>query len=379
LNLPHIKLTRDSSDPGILMVDISGSWDLSNQIPADLGQSLKQLESLAGLTQITLRGAGIEKWDSSLAAPLFRFARISRKKSVNLKCENLPSGLNRLLELASAVPEKQGARRLIEQESLLHQIGAIAVQIAKSLPDALDFIGETSLAFGRLIIGKARLPKGELPLIIERCGPSALPIVTLISLLVGLILAFIGSIQLRQFGAQIYVADLVGIAMTREMGAIMAGIIMAGRTGAAFAAQLGTMQVNEEIDAFKTLGISPIEFLVVPRVLALVLMMPLLCVFADFMGIAGGALVSVSSFEITFIQYFDRTCEAVGVADLWIGVIKSLIFGVLVALAGCFQGIRCSRSASAVGLAVTSAVVTGIVCIIVSDAIFAVICNALGV
>ena len=185
--------------------------------------------------------------------------------------------------------------------------------------------------------------------------------------------------ELQQFGAQIYVADLVGIAMAREMGALMTGIIMSGRTGAAFAAQLGTMQVNEEIDALSTFGLSSMEFLVLPRMIALIVMMPLLCVYADLMGILGGALVGVGMLGLSVTQYLNETLHGVGLLDFAVGILKSGVFGVLVAVAGCMRGIQCGRSASAVGLAATSAVVTGIVFIIVTDGIFAVLTNALGI
>lgn len=243
----------------------------------------------------------------------------------------------------------------------------------------LGFIGEAFLAFGRLLVGRARFRRSELVLIIQECGAQALPIVSLISVLVGLILAFVGAVQLKMFGAQIYVANLVAIAMVREMGAMMTGIIMAGRTGAAFAAQLGTMQVNEEIDALKTMGLSPLEFLVLPRMLALILMMPLLVLYADLMGILGGVVVGIGMLDLSFSQYFEQTRAAITLTDLWLGVGKGVIFGVLVALAGCLRGMQCGRSASAVGDAATSAVVTAIVAIIVSDGLFAVITNVLGI
>ena len=207
----------------------------------------------------------------------------------------------------------------------------------------------------------------------------ALPIVSLICFLVGLILAFIGAIQLQLFGAQIYVADLVGIAMVRLMAAIMTGIVMAGRTGGAFAAQLGTMQVNQEIDALKTLGISPMEFLVLPRMLALALMMPLLCLYANIMGILGGMVVGVGMLNIGFIEYYNETAKAIGLWNLGIGLFSGCVFGVIVALAGCMRGMQCGRSASAVGDAATSAVVTAIVGIILSTAVITVLCNMLGI
>ncbi|MFH0343177.1 MAG: MlaE family ABC transporter permease, partial [Chromatiales bacterium] len=215
--------------------------------------------------------------------------------------------------------------------------------------------------------------------IVQECGAQALPIVSLISFLVGLILAFVGAVQLEQFGAQIYVANLVGIAMAREMGAMMTGIVIAGRTGAAFAAQLGTMMVNEEIDALTTTGLPPMEFLVLPRMLALMLMVPLLCLYADLMGILGGALIGVSMLDLGIVEYYNQTRAALDLSTFLLGLIKAAIFGVLVALAGCLRGMQCGRSASAVGEAATSAVVTGIVWIIVSDAILTVLYQVLGV
>ena len=226
---------------------------------------------------------------------------------------------------------------------------------------------------------QAQYRKSDLGLVLESCGGQALPIVSLICFLVGLILAFIGAIQLKLFGAQIYVADLVGIAMVRLMAAIMTGIVMAGRTGGAFAAQLGTMQVNQEIDALKTMGISPMEFLVLPRMLALALMMPLLCLYANVMGILGGLVVGVGVLDISLVQYYQRTVAAVRLWDLGIGIFSGIVFGVIIALAGCMRGMECGRSASAVGDAATSAVVTAIVGMTLSTAVITVICNLLGI
>jgi phospholipid/cholesterol/gamma-HCH transport system permease protein len=196
---------------------------------------------------------------------------------------------------------------------------------------------------------------------------------------VGLILAFVGAVQLRRFGASIYVADLVAIATVREMGCIMTGIILCGRTGAAFAAQLGTMKVNEEINALQTFGISPIEFLVLPRMVALLLVMPFLCAFADLISIAGGFFVSVSILDVTPTVYLTRTVDAIHLTSFLLGIGKGCFFGFLVAYAGCFRGMQSGSSAAAVGEATTRAVVTGITAIIASDGLFAVLCNALGI
>ena len=249
----------------------------------------------------------------------------------------------------------------------------------KATGEMIDFMGEAFIAFAKMLVRKASYRRSDLYLFIQQSGADALPIVSLISFLVGLILAFVGAIQLQLFGAQLYVANLVGIAMVRVMGAIMTGIIITGRTGASYAAQLGTMQVNEEIDALTTMGISPMEFLVLPRMLALVLMMPLLCLYADLVGILGGAVVGVGMLDIGLVEYYVQTQTAINLTNLWIGLVHSVVFGVLIALAGCLRGMHCGRSASAVGDATTSAVVLGITSIIVATAIITVICNVLGI
>jgi len=317
--------------------------------------------------------------DSLLLASLFKLASLCVQREVALSLTGFPEQVSRQISLALSVPPRKGARRTQVEDSWFTSIGRASVSLVEDLQGWLAFLGELLVAVWLFVRRRARVPVRDIWVVLDECGPGALPIVTLISVLVGVILAFIGAQQLRQFGAQIYVANLVSVAMLREMGAVMAGVIMAGRTGAAFAAQLGTMQVNEEIDALKTLGISPMQYLVVPRVVALIIMMPLLCVYADALGIAGGALVSSFTMDISLVQYFTQAQTAVHMRDVWLGVSKSCVFGVLIAIAGCLSGIRCGRSASAVGIAVTSAVVSGIVAIVLSDAVFAVITEILGI
>jgi phospholipid/cholesterol/gamma-HCH transport system permease protein len=215
--------------------------------------------------------------------------------------------------------------------------------------------------------------------LVQQAGAEALGIVTLISFLIGLILAFVGAAQLEQFGAAIYVADLVGVAMVRDVGALMTAIVMAGRSGAAYAAELGSMKVTQEIDALTTMGISPLEFLVIPRILALALMMPLLTIYADFMGILGGAFVGISMLDLSFTTYIQQTAGALSLHDLVGGLFKAAVYGILVALAGCLRGMQSGTSSSAVGVATTSAVVTSIVLIISACGAFAVIFYALGI
>jgi phospholipid/cholesterol/gamma-HCH transport system permease protein len=363
---------------GELLLGLMGSWTIGAAIPSAT-EAEQAIESNQPIQAVAFDAAELTDWDSGLLVFLLGTLRYCALHRIEVDQQGLPEGVRRLLRLALAVPEKEDARRQALHESLLAGIGRGTITLIEATGEILEFIGEVSLALVRLFRGKTRFRRVDLMELIQDCGAEALPIVTLISMLVGLILAFVGAVQLRMFGAQIYVADLVGIAMAREMGAMMTGIIMAGRTGAAFAAQLGTMQVNEEIDALRTLGISPVDFLVMPRMIALVLMMPLLCVYADFMGIMGGLLVGIGMLDLSFMEYLNQTRDALNLTHFSVGIFKATVFGVLVAVSGCLRGMQCGRSSSAVGLAATSAVVTAIVAIIMSDGLFAIITNTLGI
>jgi len=371
---PELRFERYGD--GKLRMILTGEWKLSYNLP-----STKELEgSLAAAPEITRTDfdtKGLEGWDSGFLTFLLSFMDQCALKNVDVDREGLPSGVTRLLALATAVPERSGARRGSSRVPFLERIGSSVTDFWQSLLDMSAFIGETFISLVRLFTGRARFRGSDMMLILQECSSDALPIVSLISLLVGLILAFVGAIQLKMFGAQIYVADLVGIGMVRAMGAIMTGIILAGRTGAAFAASIGTMQVNEEIDALQTTGVSPMDFLVLPRVLALSVMMPLLTIYADLMGILGGLIVGVLGLDLSAMEYFQETKKAVGLTNVWIGVFSGFVYGVLVAMAGCMRGMRCGRSASAVGDATTSAVVTSIVSIVVATAVITVLCNIL--
>jgi phospholipid/cholesterol/gamma-HCH transport system permease protein len=262
---------------------------------------------------------------------------------------------------------------------LLARVGGTVLGLFEGVDEWFRFIGELTLAFGRMARLRARFPWADFAFLVQQAGAEALGIVTLVSFLVGLILAFMGAVQLLRFGASIYVADLVGIGMSREMGAVMTAVVMAGRTGAAYAAQLGTMKVTQEIDALTTFGFNPIEYLVLPRMLALCLMMPLLCLYSDLMGLLGGIVVGTGMLDLSIAQYWNETVTAVHLTDFGLGLFKALLFGVLIALAGCLRGMQSGSSASAVGDAATEAVVTSIVLIIVTDGSLAVICNVLGI
>jgi phospholipid/cholesterol/gamma-HCH transport system permease protein len=362
--------------PDGIVLRLAGSWRLQDHLPSPMAVET-ELASAASARRLGFDTREVTAWDSGLLVFVLNMLDAAASRGLAVDRSGLPDGVRKLLDLAAAVPERD-TKRAGASPSLLARVGASAMSELAGAREMITFVGEASLALAHAVVGRARFRRVDLLLNIQEAGASALGIVSLISFLIGLILAFVGAVQLRQFGAQIYIADLVAIGMAREMGAMMAAIIMAGRTGAAYAAQLGTMRVNEEIDALSTMGISPFEFLVLPRMLGLILMMPLLTVYANLVGIAGGAVVGIGMLKVGVIPYWNHTWAAVSLDDFVAGLIKSVVFGVLIAIAGCMRGMQSGRSSAAVGLAATSAVVTGIVFIIVSDAVLTVVYDAIG-
>ena len=370
-----IKVASDK-DTGQAMVNVSGDWllkahcprssDLWNLIPEGSSKCLKFDFSKLG------------KWDTGLMVFLVGCLEDAGKKKILLDESTFPNGVRKLLELSRAVPEKESTAKS-GQYGFLNNIGQNAREILEGIRHFLSFTGEVALGIGRVLTGRKVFRMVDFLTILYQCSAAALPIVGLISLLSGLTMAFVGAVQLQKFGAEIFVADLVALAMVREMGALMAAIVMTGRTGASFAAQLGNMRVSEEIDAYKTMGIRPVDFLVVPRLLALVLVMPMLCMYANLIGIIGGYLVGVLMLDMSTHQYLTQTVNAMTLKDLFSGEMKSFFFGMVVAVSGCFYGINCGQSSAAVGQSVTRSVVTGITFIIVVDAIFAVVFHILGI
>ncbi len=358
---------------GALEIQLVGSWTLEDALPGP-EEVEREVESGAPVRRVSFDSAGVAAWDTGLLTFLRRLLLDLQGRDIAVDESGLPEGARRLLDLAAAVPprlEKPAATA----ESFLARVGRAALGWRDSGAAMLGFLGEVTLSLGRFLVGRARFRRSDLFLTIQQCGADALPIVSLVSFLVGLILAFIGAIQLRLFGAEIFVADLVGLGMAREMGAMMTAIIMAGRTGAAFAAQLGTMTVNEEIDALRALGIPPIDFLVLPRMLALILMMPLLSLYAVLLGMSGGFVVGTGMLDITATMYVEQTRTALGLDSFFWGILKAAVYGALVAFAGCLRGMQCGRSAAAVGQAATSAVVTAIVMIVVASGLLNLIDN----
>ena len=372
------KISFERTDDSTLVMHLSGPWHLQRDLPP-ISLLLSELGSGSDAKRLSYETAQLTHWDSGLISFLTNTAAVCRAHGIVEGRAGLPAGLNRLLKLAEAVPEKKGARSEAARSSFFERVGNMTLGYGLSIGEFLGFLGDLTIAFGKFFRGKARYRKIDLLEVIQECGPSAVGIVTLISFLVGVILAFMGAVQLSQFGASIYVADLVGIGMVRDMAAMMTAIIMSGRTGAAFAAKLGTMKVTQEIDALTTMGVSPLEFLVLPRVLALVLMMPLLCLFADLVGILGGLFVGVAMLDLSAGSYLRETVSTLTLINLFGGIIKGTFYGVLIAIAGCLRGFQCGNSSSAVGDAATQAVVMAIVMIVVACGLFAVVFNFLGI
>jgi phospholipid/cholesterol/gamma-HCH transport system permease protein len=367
-------LVRQDADA--LLIKLAGSWKIGLALPRAC-EVLEQAVERGAFRRAAFDSSGLVSWDSSLAAFLAAFLRECARLGIETDTNGLPPGARKLLRMARVPAGRAGAAPAKPEEPVPARGGEGKATFLQSSGELLDFIGGAALSMARLATGRARFRLSELVHVLHAAGPAALPVIFLISSLVGVILAFVGAVQLKMFEAQLYIADVVGIAMAREMGPMMTAIIMMGRTGASFAAHLGTMETSEEIDALRTWGIDPMEFLVLPRMIALVVMMPLLTVYADLIGILGGGLIGVGMFDLTASQYLDETLSALSLTHFSIGMVKSVVFGAIIAVSGCFYGMRSGRSASAVGEAATRSVVSGIVFIVVADGIFAVITHVL--
>lgn len=321
---------------------------------------------------------GLKNWDSSLLLPIYEIIKTANKKGIQFDITSLPQNLQEMIKLAFAVDRKPSHG---EENSggFLEEIGEKTIKNLQKIGRVFSFFGNVCSAIGRVFAGKSIMRCSDFGDALFECGPRAMGIVMLVSFLVGLILAFVGALQLKTFGAQIYVASLVTIGMCRIMGAIMVGIIMAGRTGSAYAATIGTMQVNEELDALQTMGFSATDFLVLPRILALVLAMPILTMVADFMGMLGGAAVGVFMLDIPYQEYWNYSFKAFNLTNFLVGVFHGLCFGLIIAVCGCYHGVNCGRNADSVGIATTQSVVSAIVAMIVATGIITVIFQELGI
>ena len=360
---PSVEFTR--SGDSVLCL-LGGRWSLNDDSREDVERKWNAyLKSNPTLDEVRFQFEEGIIWDSTLVVFMAKIMGTLDTKTKRIFLGDLPEGLCRLLSLSGmnpGFPKKAYANRKIKFPDL---------NLLFLANKFVSFWGDWVLAMFRLLTGKSKMRWQDFADAARSCGAAALPIVTLISFLTGLTMAFVGSVQLEKFNAKIYVADLVSLAMVREMGALMVAIVMAGRTGAAFAAEIGNMKLNEEIDSLRTFGISPIDFLVMPRTLALFLMTPLLTLYADVVGMLGGLTVGTQVMDFSVLHYFEQTQAALSsMWEVFSGLLKSLFFGLIIGLVGCYKGLNAGSNSASLGKAVTSAVVLSVTLIVVCDALF---------
>jgi phospholipid/cholesterol/gamma-HCH transport system permease protein len=357
-----------------LDVDLAGDWRLTGVQPS----WPELVAGRAAPARVRVRAEAVGTWDSAILLFTAEIVAWCHARSIPCDTGALPEKMRAplgQLEVAAAANPAHAPHA----ENLLVTVGNATRHCLGSGRAIVSFVGEAALGFGQLLRRPRKFRWKDCLDQMQQVGAMALPIVSLISFLIGLTLAYQAAVELRQFGADIYVADLVGLSIVREMGPMMTAVILAGRTGAAFAATLANMRANEEIDALQTLGISPVSFLALPRLVALGVMMPLLALYANAVGIIGGMIVASGILQIPPSAYWIETKGIIDLHDVTTGLIKATSFGLLIGVAGCLCGLRADRSAAGVGRAATSAVVTSILLIILADSLFAIIFNLLHV
>lgn len=358
--------------------DSGSSEKLKNNTASGLDSTRLQQLKERGQTKIFAETPEGQPYASLPTAELFGLAKQIQAAGLTLDLSRLPKNIRDMLTLALKV-ENRPPKDAVSQSGLLERIGKKSFIIYEQVKSALRFMHETNLSLLRFFSGRAIWRRKDFWFIFGDCSYKAVGIIALVSFLVGLILAFVGALQLRTFGAGIYVASMVALGMTRIMAAIMVGIIMAGRTGSSYAATLGTMQVNEEIDALKTLGIKISDYLVTPRLMSLVVTIPFLTLLADALGILGGAVVGVSFLDLSSSSYFDYSIKALSLKNILVGLMHSVVYGIIISLCGCYEGLNAGRDADSVGKATTGAVVTALVWMIVATGVLTVILEEMGI
>ncbi len=360
-------------ESGMLAVRVGGDWQLTAPHP-DWAAVLAGHKPQA----VRIMADRLDDWDSSLALFLGEAWRWGEKTGVSVAREGFPPGLEQLVGLLAQKPPPGAAPRA-GLPGLFTVVGIATAALWRETKDLAGLVGECAFSVARFFRGQAQFRWRDCLSEMQQCGVMALPIVGLISFLVGVTMAYMGSLIVRQYGGDVWIADMVGVAMTREMGPLMLAIVLAGRTGAAFAATLGNMKANEEIDALETLGVSPVDFLVMPRMAALFFMMPFLALYTDTLGILGGMLIAaLPPLNIPTNLFYAEMQTIVDLSDINTGLIKAATFGLLIGLAGCLRGLQAERSAAGVGQAATRAVVTSLLLIVVANSIYAVVFDILG-
>lgn len=361
----HAPSARWLSQGAALVLEISGPWRGHRA-------ALPELPAAGDVASVRVDAQALQSWDASLASSLWHQLEPLSRRETPMDLQGLPEGLQQIVALAldARAPSNAGAAPAVGR---MARVGARASAAWAVRRKTLAFFGEVLLSLGRFFRGRSDMRASDLAWQIDQTGPRSLPIVSLVCFLVGLIVAYMGAAQLQRFGAQTYIADLVTVGVVREVAALLVGIVLAGRVGAAFAAQIGSMRANEEVDALATMGVNPVDFLVLPRVLALLIVGPLLTAFGALVGMAVGWMVAVGIYGVTPLEYVYASMEAITLPHVLVGLIKGTAYSVLVALAGCLQGMSAGRSAQAVGDATTAAVVQAIVWIVVVASVLTVV------
>ena len=374
------------SDPGWVKFTTSGStaiWSCGGAWTIEHATRLDReltVPAEAGSKAAILDLSAIDQLDTSGAWLISRHGKALADQGFSVETKegdpDLAALLKRVVETEDVLPAQPPQRNLSDK---IAEVGAAAESILIESRDLVAFFGALVMALSRLALTPWKLRWNAIFSHLEQTGLNALPIVGMINLLVGVVLAFQGADQLARFGAQTFTINMLGISVLREMAVLLTAIVVAGRSGSAFTAQIGTMQVNEEVDALRTIGLNPMDVLVVPRVLALMIALPLLTFFADMMGLLGGGLMCIVLLDISFGQYLSLLNQAITVDHFWVGLVKAPFFAALIALIGCFEGLRVSGSAESVGRLTTRSVVEGIFMVIIVDALFSILFSYLGI
>ena len=370
-------LRKDLRDRLLVLV-AGGRWNMASAV---LLQS--DLESLKGPSggAVELDVSGVTGIDSTGAWLLHRTLKRLRAEGLETRIVNASETVAEMLEQMEAndtphpapPPAENGFIRVIRH------VGETSEEIFWEVIDGVAFLGLVMSTFVGSLLHPSRLRLTPLVFHMEKVGLNALPIVGLISFLIGVVLAYQGATQLQRFGAEVFVVDLIGVSILREIGILLTAIVVAGRSGSAFTAQIGSMKVNEEVDAMRTLGLDPIQVLVIPRMLALVLMLPLLAFFSDIMGLLGGGLMAWSVLDVSPGQFIERLNSSIGLWTFWVGIIKAPVFGMLIALVGCYEGLQVANSAESVGTRTTRSVVESIFLVMIVDAVFSIFFAYIGI
>ncbi|MBS1087465.1 MlaE family ABC transporter permease [Gluconobacter wancherniae] len=364
--------TRDNAS----ILTLSGTWlARTGNIPAFPENGLDKAHKG---TQLSFDTAHITDWDTGLIAFLWDLKRVGHDADIALDMQSLPAPVRQLLQLLPDAPQDAPAPHA-KRMPVLEKIGQSSISSLEEVGTVSELAALTAKGAFQAVRGRSRMRFVDILANTADAGPYALLIVGVVNFLIGAILAFVGAVELQKFAAGVYVASLVGIAMVREMAAVMTAIIMAGRTGGSYAARISTMQGNEEIDALNVFGITPSTYLILPAVLSLVITMPFLYLYGCLIGILGGFIVSISMLDLTPAGYFHQTFISFGVGQFVFGFVKSIVFGAFIGLTSCRIGLKAGRSAADVGIAATRAVVVGIVGVIAIDAIFAVLADVIGI